>query len=277
MTSPIATHGVVSLAALDVRRRPGHGSEMGSQLLMGEVVRVRQRVARGAWCLVENETDGYRGWVRAWGLVEVSAGRAAAWRRTSRARVTRIWAEVRLEPGKGALVTPLVWGGRVIPGRSRGRHRRIELPDGRRGWIESGALIVGQGRSPEMMTRVRDLLGIPYLWGGRTPAGIDCSGLTQLLLSEQGYRLPRDAADQERSSKRLGRSDRPRAGDLAFFGPPGKPAGHVGVLLGGGYFVHSRAMVRINSIDPDKPLYDKALGAQFRGVRRPVPGPARRA
>src|SRR5882762_507377 len=124
MTPPRATHGVVCLAALDVRRRPGHGSEMRTQLLLGEVVRIQRRAAGGKWCLVQNVVDGYRGWVRSWGLVEVSAGRAAAWQRSARARVTRIWAEARLEPGKGALVSPLVWGGRVIPGGSRGRYRR---------------------------------------------------------------------------------------------------------------------------------------------------------
>jgi hypothetical protein len=269
MTPPNATHGVVSLASLDVRRRPGHGSEMGSQLLLGEVVRIHQRVARGAWCLVENETDGYRGWVRAWGLVEVSARRAGAWRRAARARVTRLWAEARLDPGAGALVTPLVWGGRVIPGRSRGRYRRIELPDGRQAWAGSGTLLVGRRRTPGLVHRVRDLLGVPYLWGGRTPGGIDCSGLTQMLLAEQGHRLPRDAAEQERSTRRLGPEEPHREGDLAFFGARGRPAGHVGLLLGGGYYVHCRGRVRINCIHPDNPLYDNTLGHQFRSVGRP--------
>jgi hypothetical protein len=272
MTSPRPTRGVVCLAALDVRRRPGHGSEMRSQLLLGEVVHVRRRAAGGDWCLVENEADGYRGWVRAWGLVEVTARRAGAWRRRASARVSRIWAEARVEPGRGALVSPLVWGNTVIPGRSRGRHREVELPDGRRGWVESRALVVGNRRPPGLAARVRDLLGVPYLWGGRTPVGMDCSGFVQLLLGEQGYRLPRDAADQERSSRRLGSRDRLRAGDLAFFGPAKAPAAHVGVLLGGGYYAHARGRVRINSLDQYNQLYDNVLGSQFRGLRRPRAG-----
>lgn len=269
MTSPRATHGVVCLAALDVRRRSGHGSEMRSQFLLGEVVRVRRRVAKGEWCLVQNLADGYVGWVRSWGIVEVPARRAASWRRLATARVTRIWAEVRVEPGRGALVSPLVWGDRVIPGRSRGRHREVELPDGRRGWTEARALLVGRLRPPSLVARVRDLLGVPYLWGGRTPAGIDCSGFSQLLLGEQGYQLPRDAADQERLTRLLRTQDRPRPGDLAFFGPSKGPAAHVGVFLGGGYYAHARGMVRINSLERDNPLYDNALSNQFRGLRRP--------
>ena len=277
MRLPKPTHGVVCLAALDVRRRPGHTSEMRTQLLLGEVVRIVRRAVGGAWCLVRSEADGYRGWVRSWGLVEVSAARAAAWRRRATARLTRIWAEARIDPGKGALVSPLVWGGRLIPGGARGRYRQIELPDGRTGWVESRALALGRSRPPDMASRARDLLGIPYLWGGRTPSGIDCSGLAQLLLGEQGFRIPRDAAQQERAARRLGRSDRPRVGDLAFFGRPSGPAAHVGVLLGGGYYIHARGRVRINSLDPVNPLYDSALMGQFRGLRRPGPRASSRA
>ncbi len=268
MRAPRPTHGVVSLAALDVRRRPGHGSEMRSQLLLGEVVRVRRRSAGGKWCLVENEADGYRGWVRSWGLVEVAARRVAVWRRLAKARVVQNWAEAHVEPGRGALVSPLILGGRMIPGSARGRYREVELPDGRRGWTEARALVIGRRRPPGLVVRVRDLLGIPYLWGGRTPAGLDCSGLVQVLLGERGCRLPRDAADQERSTRPLGRGKRVRAGDLAFFGAAPGPAAHVGVLLGGGYYVHARGRVRINSLVPGNPLYDSDLGKQFRGLRR---------
>lgn len=268
MTRGRPTHGVVCLAALDLRRHPGHDSEMRSQLLLGEVVRIVRRATGGAWCLVENEADGYRGWVRSWGLVETTARRAASWRRAARARVAAVWAEARVEPGVGAKVTPLFWGGRVIPGRSRGRYRHIELPDARRGWAPAAALAVGRS-APPMMTRVRELLGIPYLWGGRTPSGMDCSGLVQLLLGEQGHQIPRDAVQQERAGRRLGRGESPRAGDLAFFGPRGGPAAHVGVILGGGYYVHSRGRVRISSLDPANPLYENALMDQFRGFRRP--------
>lgn len=264
--------GVVSLAALDLRRAPDHRAELGSQLLVGEVARRLSRSRDGLWWRVESVADGYRGWVRAWGLVPASAARAASWRRRARARVRALFAEVRTGRGTGALVSPLSLGGRVIAGRSRAGFRPVELPDGRRGWVEDGALAAGGARPPALIERVRSLLGIPYLWGGRTPLGLDCSGFTQLVLAEQGVALPRDARRQFRASRRLRKGELPRAGDLAFFGRPGAPVGHVGLGLGGGYFAHARGIVRISSVECGNQLLDNELADQFRSWRRPRPG-----
>jgi gamma-D-glutamyl-L-lysine dipeptidyl-peptidase len=260
---------IVRLASLDVRRRPDHAAEMGSQLLMGEVVRLLGHGPGARWYRVENLSDGYRGWVRTWGLSIVPTAGIADWRRRAKGRPARAWLEVRETPGGGALVSPLFWGGRVIPGPLRGRFRRVELPDGTQGWVESRGLDVGRRAAPPLALRVADFMGVPYLWGGRTPAGMDCSGLVQMLLAEQGVWLPRDAADQERSSRRLGPGERPRIGDLAFFGPRPGPAGHVGVVIGGGRYAHARGQVRVNHLDPGNALYDNELARQFRGIRRP--------
>src|SRR5215470_19109139 len=104
MSRRARTFGVVALASLDLRRRPDHRSELRSQLLMGEIVRRLSRDRRETWWEVENRADGYRGWVRAWGVVEASAARVARWRRQATAQVVRAYAEVRERPGLGALV-----------------------------------------------------------------------------------------------------------------------------------------------------------------------------
>ena len=100
--------------------------------------------------------------------------------------------------------------------------------------------------------------------------GMDCSAFTQLLLSEQGIELPRDAEQQFKATRPLERDQVPRPGDLLFFGPRRGRVGHVGVALGGGYYAHSRGRVRINSIEPDNILWDKELYEQSRGFRRPT-------
>ena len=266
---------VVALAAADVRRRPDHRSEMRNQLLLGETLTVLEHGPD--WWRARNDTDGYEGWVRTWGLVPCSPRRAASWRERARAVVTSSYAEVRTEPGTGALVSPLFWNARLIAGPAKRGHRPVELPDGRRGWVEASALDHGGARTvPSLEERVRQLLGVPYLWGGRTPMGFDCSAFVQQLLREQGITLPRDADQQFRATPPVPAGEVPVAGDLHFFGGGRGPMAHVAVALGGGLFAHARGRVRINSVDPDNVMYDKRLMEQHRAVHRPAGERAKR-
>ena len=263
------THAVVSLAALDMRRRPEHRAELTSQLLLGEVVRVLGARTGGEWWRVEGLADGYRGWVRGWGLVRVPAARARSWQAKAVARVTVAVAEARAGPGRGALVSPLFLNSWVIAGRRLGAYRRVELPDGRRGWVlvESVAC---RGEKPALLERVLSLLGVPYHWGGRTALGFDCSGFTQQVLAEQGVSLPRDAAHQLKASRRLSSGEQPEPGDLIFFAAPGRRPGHVGIGLGGGYFAHCRGRVLISSVESSNGLCDKDLMPQSLAWARPL-------
>lgn len=266
-----ATRAIVRLAWLDLRAAPDHRAEMRSQLLLGETATVLARRAKQGWWRVENHADGYRGWARSWGFVPTSGTRVAEWRRRATARVAWPMAEVRTAPGgDGVPVTPAPLNARLIPGARRGGWRRVALPDGRTGWIESAALAAAGKPPPTVLERVVTLLGVPYLWGGRTPAGFDCSGLTQQVLAEAGVALPRDAHDQWKASRPLRPGEPPRPGDLVFFSGSSRRMEHVGLWLEGGVYAHCRGQVGFNSLDPaDKALYHKDLSGQFRGIRRP--------
>ena len=268
-------HGVVSLPALDLRASPSHASEMKSQLLLGEVVRVLKRSPDRQWLRVKNVSDGYAGWVRGWGVVESSRSRAHSWLKLARSRVVATSVELRTQPGGGGVVSPLYWGATVIRGLARGRFVRVELPDGRRGWGPRGGFESVADPGPPLGDRIQSLMGVPYLWGGRTPFGLDCSGFTQLVLGEQGVVLPRDCVEQFEAARSLPEGEQPQTGDLVFFGHPGKPPAHVGISLGGAYFAHVRGRVRLASLDKDNPLYDNEIGRQFRSFGRPGTGPGR--
>jgi cell wall-associated NlpC family hydrolase len=270
-----SAHAVVSLPALDLRPVPDHRAELGSQLLVGETVRVLPAKPCKGWWRVRNTADGYEGWVREWGLVPASSTRVARWRALARAVVTTPACTAFAGPEGGIAVSPLFLGGRVIPGRRRGGSRAVELPDGRRGWVPESALLLPGAPAPSLLDRVTSLLGSPYLWGGRTPAGIDCSAFSQLVLAEQGHALPRDAADQFGACVPVPEGGPVLPGDLAFFALPGELPSHVGVALGEGYFAHSRGMVCIASLEPGNRLQDKALTVQFRGWFRPRKGARR--
>lgn len=267
MSFPLA---VVCLPALDLRVRPEHAAELGSQLLMGEVVRMGG--GRAGWRRVTNLADGYSGWVREWGLVPVGARRAAAWRRRAVAAVVAPIALLGGSPAGGIGVGPLFFGSRVIPGRvSRGRIQ-LELPDARRGWAERSAVALPGDARPSLADRVTGLLGSPYLWGGRTPAGYDCSAFVQQALLEQGIPLPRDAAQQRDACRPLRGGEDPRPGDLAFFADRTGRIAHVGIALSPEVFVHARGRVLLASLDSRNPLYDKDLRPQMVGWWRPVHG-----
>ena len=265
--SPL-TYAVVSHAVVDVRRRPDHRAELASQLLLGEVVRVLGSRSGRPWWWIEGVLDGYRGWVRAWGLIRVRPARARAWQSKAAARVAVAVTEVRSGPGRGLLVSPLFLNSRIIAGRRRGDHRQVELPDGRRGWVPVSAL-AGPLPGIALLERVKSLLGVPYHWGGRTALGLDCSGFSQLVLAEQGLALPRDAAHQLRASRPLLAGEEPEPGDLVFFAAPGRPPGHVGIGLGQGYYAHCRGVVRISSVERCNPLCDSELKNQMLGWWRP--------
>jgi len=258
-------YGVVALPVLDVRPEPAHASELVSQLLMGETVAVRGRSRDGGWVRIRNDADGYAGWVRSWGVVEATRARVATWRRRARGRIGAPMALVLATPGSGATVSPVFFGCRLIAEPARRGWAAVELPDARRGFLPAAAL--ARAVAPQLEARVTSLLGSPYLWGGRSPAGYDCSAFVQQVLLEQGLSLPRDAREQCRRSRRLAGAERP--GDLAFFRRPREQASHVGIALGGGYFAHCRGRVAIASIEPSNPLFDKDLRPQFMGWFRP--------
>lgn len=265
----VGRYGIVTIAALDLRAAPDHRSELESQLLLGETVRQLRTRSGGQWWEVEGRFDGDRGWIRSWGIRPVSARTLQHWERVATARISALTVEARDRAGSGRVVTPLYWMSRAIPLRRSGKSQELRLPDGRKVWIPIAALAPKPGKSP-IAERIESLAGAPYLWGGRTPSGIDCSGLTQLVMAERGWRIPRDADQQWRASRRITSRAQARPGDLVFFGRRGEGISHVGVWLGGGRYGHARGIVQIASLDPGNRRYDRALKAQFRGFGRPV-------
>jgi hypothetical protein len=267
MTPPL---GVVCLPALDLRAAPDHRAEMGSQLLLGEVVRLG--AARRGWRRVTGLADGYSGWVREWGLVPAAPARVARWKRRATASLAVPLAWMRARPRGEIGVGPVFLGSRAIPGRTRGGWIPLELPDARVGWVERAAVRLAGEAPPSLTDRTLSLLGAPYLWGGRTPAGYDCSAFVQQVLLEQGIALPRDTTEQVRACRPLRRGEDPRPGDLVFFSDrPGRVA-HVGLFLAGVLFTHARGRVALGSLEPGNEFYDKALARQAVGWYRPGRG-----
>ena len=92
-------------------------------------------------------------------------------------------------------------------------------------------------------------LNTPYLWGGRSPVGFDCSGFIQMVYRLQGIKLPRDAYQQAEVGRTLKSVGESEAGDLAFFENKEGKINHVGIIMKNNYIIHASGKVRIDKLD----------------------------
>ncbi|MBI4348260.1 MAG: C39 family peptidase [Elusimicrobia bacterium] len=232
---------VVGVPAADLRRKPKDDGELASQIVYGE--RVRALGAKGDWVEVEaleqeahqpvKEWHAYRGWTNASALrwPPDSEGDAVV-------RVKR--AEARTDGGQlvelplGARVSVAAWAGETA--RVRLLDRR--LADAKAAELRLLGLPADRGR---ILQTARQFLGGPYVWGGRGPAGVDCSGLSSLSYRSEGVDLPRDAHEQFLRAQPLKRWALKPA-DLVFLSSPGKkaPITHVMLYAGGDAILESR-------------------------------------
>lgn len=270
--------GLIAVSSVaDVRRQPDHASELLTQVIYGDCVEPLKEA--GEWYLVRID-DGYVGWIRSWHVCVRTPAEQAAFRSAAAHRICANNAVLLENPDETALpVSDLVVGTIMeVKGCGRRGWRRARLADGKAGYVKS--------RSVERLPRRKRLsrqglattgmrfLGIPYIWGGTTPKGFDCSGLMQRIFRLNGLLIPRDADLQSRfgREKPVGRPEALVTGDLMFFGASGQKITHVAMVLPEGLFLHAYGQVRVGSLDPLSSLYDARLLKDWRITRDPISG-----
>jgi gamma-D-glutamyl-L-lysine dipeptidyl-peptidase len=277
--------GISCLSVASARELPEHKAEMGTQLLMGEVVRVWKRSTNAIfpWYLVQ-APDGYLAWLEGGSFVRCTREQADAWTRGPLLIVTAFEERILEQPQADAQpVSDVVMCDRVRQTGLEGDWYRVELPDGRAGYLPKRAAedfnIWKQARQAtgESIERVaRSVLGRPYLWGGNSTKGFDCSGLTQQVFYRNGIDLMRNASAQARQGVAVPLDDdlsQLKQGDLLFFGRRARRGGaarvtHVGIYLGAKLFIQSSQRVRISSLDPQSPIRDEYRIRSLLGARR---------
>lgn len=248
---------VVAVAVANMYSGSNENTDVVSQAVMGSNVAILKK--KGKWLQVQT-ADQYKGWVR---RDELRTNRGHEYASSGQvAQVSSMFANVYRETDvtTHAPIVTLPFEARleIAEDGNNPRWLQVRLPDGRSGWIQRGdvALEAKLLTIPESIELAKRFLGIPYLWGGRSSFGYDCSGFTQMLVRSRGINMPRDA-DLQAAWDGVMPIDRKdlQAGDLLFFGESEKKITHTGMYIGNGEFIHdtthTHPVVQISRLDDE--------------------------
>lgn len=276
--------GIVAVSVGNVRREPRHSAELTTQVLMGASLRLLKKQAD--WYFTQGP-DGYLGWLDKASFQVLTRGELRQWEDSPKSIVTVRLAIVRVAPAEASEALSDVVSGCLL--KTLGHHggwSRVELPDRHTGFLAGSAVSdyvawkAGRRTSAESVERTaRSFLGIPYLWGGTSPQGFDCSGFTKTVFHLNGLDLGRDADQQAKMGSPValaGGFKGLEKGDLLFFGTPESERAeritHVGIYLENLEFVHAApGRVRVSSLDAGASNYDELHVKQFVKARRLLP------
>ena len=264
--------GIACLSVASARRLPDHKAELDTQVWMGGVVQLLKSNTNSLWYFVQT-ADGYCAWLEKGTFVRCAREEVTAWTNSPLLIVTAFEDVILEQPEPGAQpVSDVVVADLVKRLGPRGDWVQVELPDGRSGFLPAKSVqdyrewtSQREATADKIERTARRFMGRPYLWGGDSPKGFDCSGFTRLVFFLNGLELHHNAAQQSHQGipvpldHDLGQL---RKGDLLFFGRParnGQPERifHVGIYLGDKLFIQASERVQINSLDPASPIRDE--------------------
>lgn len=275
--------GIITVSAANMRTDPGEDAELTSQVLMGNVVRILKK--KGGWVYIQSP-DKYLGWADPDQMTIVTETEVKQWDASPQVFVTAFNGYVQERASEDAYPVCDITGGAVLKYLGAGNGWiRVELADHRTGFVKASGVIDRRKWGTELVPvpanierTGRFLMGAPYLWGGTSPKGVDCSGFTRTVYLLNGMLLNRDAnqqADQGQPVEPGKEFENLRKGDLLFFGRKaggGKPERivHVGIYLDNKRYIHSSGSVHISSFDPASPQFSEANLNRFVRARRVI-------
>ena len=217
---------------LPVRSKPEEQAEMTTQLLFGEVFSVLEKTDK--WLYIRNQADNYEGWIDSKMASEISAEEFAQLSAQTPMCIFKPVAECFV--GNGKITLP---AGSFVRSFSD-----YEFPTD---------TLMKRGQQPPsgnlIASIAKSFLNAPYLWGGKTIFGIDCSGLVQVVFGICGVQLPRDASQQAEFGELVPSLAEAQTADLAFFENANGKITHVGILIDNETIIHASGKVKIEKID----------------------------
>lgn len=271
---------VVAVGVADVRREPDPLSELVTQALLN--MPVQAGIIQGEWMHIA--LSDYAGWIRSDELDEppitgfCKIGEYCATPLSLVAVVTATHSPLyATAEGDSSIETAYLSTVLPLLDTTHPQRLQVALPGERSAWLERSAIVMRQASAPypreptaAVTHYARLFLDVPYLWGGTSWRGLDCSGFVQLCYRMGGYTIPRDADQQEAALSQAIACDEMQEGDLIFFGV--KHIVHVAFALNSHEFIHAEGnrfgRVLIHSFDPTAQNFDQRLHDIFLGIKR---------
>jgi len=231
-------YGICNLSIVPLRIEPNDSSEMISQLLFGEHFKILE--IRKKWSKIRVAFDNYEGWIDNKQFEEITEETHVNIKNLEATLANDI-IEFATDT-KGNFIT-------VSLGSPLPFYNNQKLILNNTSFNYEGAVISQKQSKGKLIEIAFKYLNAPYLWGGKTPFGIDCSGFTQMVYKLCGYRLLRDATQQATQGEVLSFIEESEPGDLAFFDNNEGEITHVGIIMKDNYIIHAHGKVRVDRID----------------------------
>lgn len=283
-------YGVTTISVANNRSKPFHGAELMTQTLLGTPIQILKK--QGGFYLVKSP-DGYLAWTDGGSIALMNENKFNEWQAAKKVVYINDYGHALSKPDLAApRISDLVNGNILKVLATEGSFTKVGFPDGREAYVPTKD-VTDYGtwlkrpipNANAILKTAQTLIGVPYLWGGTSIKGVDCSGFTKTAYFLNGVIIPRDASQQALVGEKLDVTENDsvsvekclknlKPGDLMFFsaakrrGVNGGRISHTAIYMGNGEFIQSAGMVKISSVLPTASNYDEYQTKTLVGARR---------
>jgi len=276
-------YAVARNSVINIRSQPKHSAELGTQGLLGMPLKVLDK--KGDFYRIQTP-DKYISWVDKGGITRMNKENFDNWNQYKKIIFVKNFGYVYADKNENSkIVSDITLGGVLKYKSSDSKFYEVEYPDTRTGFVKKDEALIYASwlenltPSKEKIESIaKKMDGFPYLWGGTSSKGMDCSGFTKMIYLMNGFIIPRDASQQINAGKKVDENldfKDLEKGDLIFFGRKAtaekkQRVVHVGIWLGNGKmeFIHASGNVHISSMSKNEPNYDEFNKNRYLGSRR---------